>query len=49
VEPQIKGDFRSFLATATGYGIVGVKHGKPFLEVKSGNIEVKEIRFGARA
>ncbi len=49
VQPRIKGDFRSFLSTATGYGIVGVKKGKPFLDVKSGNIEVKEIKFTKRA
>jgi hypothetical protein len=49
LQPTIKGDFRSFLSTATGYGIVGVKKGKPFLDVKSGNIEVKEIKFTARA
>ena len=33
LKPAIKGDFRSFLSTATGYGTVGVKGGKPFLEV----------------
>jgi hypothetical protein len=47
VEPSLKGDFRSFLATATGYGTVGVKGGKPFLEVKSGSIDVKETKFKA--
>jgi len=45
LQPTIKGDFRSFLSTATGYGVVGVKRGKPFLDVKSGNIEMKEIKF----
>jgi hypothetical protein len=35
------GDFRSFLSTNTGYGTVGLKAGKPFLEVKSGNIDVE--------
>lgn len=43
--PRIAGDFRCFLATATGYGTVGVKDGKPFLEVASGTIPVKETRF----
>jgi uncharacterized protein (DUF608 family) len=47
IEPSVKGDFRSFLATATGYGTVGVKDGKPFLEVKSGAIDVKETKFKA--
>ena len=31
-----RGDFRSFLATATGYGTVGVRAGEPFLEVRLG-------------
>jgi hypothetical protein len=47
LEPRIKGDFRSFLSTATGLGTVGVKDGKPFLEVKAGQIEVKKIEYKA--
>src|ERR1041385_2635602 len=35
--PRVRGDFRGFISTATGYGNVGVKGGKPFLEVKAGN------------
>jgi uncharacterized protein (DUF608 family) len=46
--PSFPGDFRCFLATSTGYGTVGVKRGKPFLEVKSGTIPVGEIRFQPR-
>jgi len=42
--PAVKGDFRCFLSTATGYGTVGAKNGKPFVEVKSGRIEVREIK-----
>ena len=37
------GDFRVFLATATGYGSAGVEGGKPFLEVAAGRIDVKEL------
>jgi uncharacterized protein (DUF608 family) len=44
LEPQIHGDFRSFLSTATGFGTVGIKDGKPFLEVRHGEIEVKQIK-----
>ena len=44
LRPSIPGDFRAFLSTASGYGTVGIKGGKPFLEVKSGTIEVREIR-----
>jgi hypothetical protein len=45
VEPSVRGDFRSFLSTATGYGTVGVTDGKPFLEVAAGRIDVKELRY----
>jgi uncharacterized protein (DUF608 family) len=47
LKPRIEGDFRSFLSTATGLGTVGVKDGKPFLEVKAGQIEVKKIEYEA--
>lgn len=36
------GDFTSFLSTETGFGNVGLKDGKPFLEVVYGKIEVKK-------
>ncbi|MCP5523679.1 MAG: hypothetical protein H7A46_19245 [Verrucomicrobiales bacterium] len=44
LDPPISGDFRCFLSTATGYGTVGVRNGKPFLDVVSGKIAVSEIR-----
>ncbi|MBM3853187.1 MAG: hypothetical protein FJ399_08515, partial [Verrucomicrobia bacterium] len=43
--PRIRGDFRCFLATATGYGTVGVRAGRPFLEVCSGRIEPTRIDY----
>ncbi|HUJ42696.1 MAG TPA: GH116 family glycosyl hydrolase [Opitutaceae bacterium] len=45
LRPAIKGDFRSFLATATGYGTVGVRSGQPFADVAAGAIEIKEIKY----
>ena len=45
LEPRVTGDFRCFLSTATGYGTVGVKHGKPFYEPKSGALEIREIKY----
>ena len=45
LHPAIKGDFRAFLATATGYGTVGVRKGRPFLDVASGTISVARIDF----
>jgi uncharacterized protein (DUF608 family) len=47
LKPRIKGDFRAFLSTASGYGTVGVRAGKPFLDVKSGRIDVQEIKYSA--
>ena len=47
VKPVIPGDFRSFLSTATGFGTVGVKDGKPFLEVTSGTIPYQKIEYTA--
>ncbi len=49
VEPSIKGDFRSFLSTASGYGTVGVKRGKAFYEPATGNLEIREIKYTPKA
>jgi hypothetical protein len=43
--PPLAGDFRSFLAVDGGYGVVGVQDGKPFLDVRSGSIEVRRIAY----
>ena len=49
LEPSLKGDFRSFLATATGYGTVGVKNGRPFFNPAAGVPEIREIRYQPKA
>jgi hypothetical protein len=49
LEPSIKGDFHCFFAAATGYGTVGVKHGKPFYQPKNGTLEIREIKYTAKA
>jgi uncharacterized protein (DUF608 family) len=43
LDPRVEGDFRAFISTATGYGTVGVKDGKPFVDVVSGAIEVVRV------
>lgn len=45
IEPRIEGDFTSFLSTAFGYGVAGVKNGEPFVEWVSGSPEVRAIRY----
>ncbi|MHB8901064.1 MAG: GH116 family glycosyl hydrolase [Thermoguttaceae bacterium] len=43
LDPAIEGDFRAFLSTASGFGTVGIHQGKPFVEMKSGALEVKQV------
>jgi uncharacterized protein (DUF608 family) len=45
MKPAVAGDFRSFLATATGYGMVGVRGGKPFVDVARGEILCSRIEY----
>lgn len=45
LQPAVKGDFKAFLCTATGYGTVGVKNGKPFYDVVSGKIPYEKIEY----
>lgn len=47
IKPQIKGDFRSFFCTATGYGTAGVKDGQPFVEIREGEVAIKDIVYDA--
>jgi hypothetical protein len=47
LKPAIKGDFRCFISTATGYGVVGVRNGQPFVEVVSGHIPYTSIKYTA--
>ena len=49
LEPAIKGDFRSFLSTSSGYGTVGVQGGKPFFTPSSGQVEIRELRYRSPA
>lgn len=49
LEPGVRGNFRSFFSSPTGYGTVGVKNGKPFYEPKAGKLEVLTIKYAAKA
>ena len=49
VEPRIRGDFRTFLSTASGYGTAGVQDGKPFVDVVAGTIEVRKTDYRPHA
>jgi uncharacterized protein (DUF608 family) len=43
IDSRVGDDFRSFLSTASGFGTVGLKAGKPFVEMKSGRLDVKHV------
>ncbi|HIJ73849.1 MAG TPA: hypothetical protein HPP83_07090 [Candidatus Hydrogenedentes bacterium] len=43
IDSNIGDNFTSFLSTETGFGRVGLDRGKPFLDVKLGRIDVKNV------
>ena len=43
LSPTIKGNFRAFLCTATGYGTVGRRNGQVFLDVVAGTIPLERM------
>ena len=42
IDSRIGDDFTSFLSTNTGFGNIGLKNGKPFVDVKHGSINIKK-------
>jgi hypothetical protein len=45
IKPKIAGNVRAFFSTATGYGNIGVQDGRPFINVRSGSIDVVELVY----
>jgi len=43
IDSKIGDDFRSFLSTASGFGTVGLKNGKPFVDMKEGDLDIKHV------
>ncbi|MFS4454937.1 GH116 family glycosyl hydrolase [Maribacter sp. 2304DJ31-5] len=48
IDSKIGDDFTSFLSTKSGFGNVGLKDGKPFIDVKLGSIDVKKIMVSGK-
>ena len=48
IDSRIGDTFRSFLSTATGFGTVGLKDGKPFVEMKMGTLDVKRVHVSGK-
>jgi len=40
IDSRVGENFKSFLSTASGFGSVGLKNGKPFVDMKEGSLEV---------
>ncbi len=41
IDSKIGNDFKCFISTETGFGLAGLKKGKPFIDVKYGTIDVE--------
>ncbi|MDN5204271.1 GH116 family glycosyl hydrolase [Fulvivirgaceae bacterium BMA10] len=48
IDSRIGKDFTSFLSTKTGFGNVGLKDGKPFVDTKFGTIEIEKISVSGK-
>ena len=48
IDSQVGGDFRSFLAWDGGYGTVGLENGRPIIEAKQGDIDVRRVIVSGR-
>ncbi len=48
IDSKVGETFRSFLATAGGFGTVGLRNGKPFVEMKSGTLDVKRVMVSGK-
>ncbi|UCG49415.1 MAG: hypothetical protein JSU94_06455 [Phycisphaerales bacterium] len=43
IDSKIGGNFRSFFSAAGGFGAVGLKNGRPFLNMKMGSLDVRNV------
>ena len=48
IDSQIGDTFTSFLSTATGYGLAGLKNGKPFIDLKEGTVNIEHVIVSGR-
>jgi len=48
IDSKIGDNFRCFLSTESGFGIAGLKNGKPFVDIKSGELDVRHIYVSGR-
>ncbi len=49
IDSRIGDDFRAFLAVDGGFGIVGLRKGRPFVEVKRGTIDIETVKVNGKS
>ena len=48
IDSKVGDNFRLFLSTETGFGTVGLRNGKPFVEMRMGNLDIKHVYVSGR-
>lgn len=48
IDSKVGRNFKSFLSTDTGFGLAGLKNGKPFIEVAYGSIDVDRFNVSGK-
>lgn len=48
IDSKIGDNFRCFLSVESGFGTAGLKDGKPFVEMKSGELDVRQVNVSGR-
>ncbi len=48
IDSRVGDNFKSFLSTATGFGTVGLNSGKPFVNIRSGEIDIRRVLVSGR-
>ena len=48
IDSRVGESFKSFLSSATGFGTVGLKSGKPFIDIRSGEIDIRRVVVSGR-
>ena len=43
IDSKIGDNFRCFISTETGFGTAGLKNGKPFVEIASGDLDIEQV------
>jgi len=43
IDSRIGNNFKSFLSAETGFGSVGLKNGKPFVDMKMGELDIRHV------